>query len=182
MTFKIKINSFKYVIISTLFIFILGSLTHFLYDFTKENTLIALFSPVNESVFEHCKMVLLPTVLWGLGYFNFYKKKDDIIKDKYYTSINISLIVSIVLIPLLFYFYTGAFGVEIIAVDVLILFISVLIGNIISVHFYVRSSKYLSFKLNLIITILIFLLFILGTFYPPEFPIFMDSQTNTYGI
>ena len=51
----------KYVIISTIIISIIGTLSHFLYDISKHNKFIGLFTAVNESTWEHIKIALTPT-------------------------------------------------------------------------------------------------------------------------
>ncbi len=54
------------LICGILFTSVLGSLLHFVYEWTGENPLAALFSPVNESVFEHCKLLFFPALLYTL--------------------------------------------------------------------------------------------------------------------
>ncbi len=45
---------------SILAVFILGSLNHFLYDWTGGSSLAALFCPINESPWEHLKLLFFP--------------------------------------------------------------------------------------------------------------------------
>ena len=48
----------------------LGTLLHFTYEWSGENQLVALFSAVNESTWEHLKLLFFPMILMGvLGYF-----------------------------------------------------------------------------------------------------------------
>lgn len=37
---------------------------HFFYDWTGENTFIGLFAPINESIWEHLKLVFWPLLVW----------------------------------------------------------------------------------------------------------------------
>ena len=46
---------------------VIGTLLHFLYQWTGENCVIAAFSAVNESVWEHLKMLFFPMLLFGIG-------------------------------------------------------------------------------------------------------------------
>ena len=46
-----------------IFTAVLGVLLHFLYDWTNESLVVALFSAVNESTFEHMKLLFFPGVL-----------------------------------------------------------------------------------------------------------------------
>lgn len=55
-------QSFPYMIVTM----ILGTLNHFLYDWSGKNPVIALFTPVNESVWEHMKLLFFPFLLLSL--------------------------------------------------------------------------------------------------------------------
>lgn len=44
----------------------LGALCHFTYEWSGNNFIVGLFTPVNESVWEHLKLVWLPMLLWAL--------------------------------------------------------------------------------------------------------------------
>ena len=73
---------FKLILISIPFLFILGSLLHFAYDLSKQNKIVGTFTPVNESIFEHSKLLLYPLILfWGIGYFFL---KDKVNNDNYF--------------------------------------------------------------------------------------------------
>ena len=50
----------NYQIFSVIFIFILGTLLHFTYDLSNGNQIIATFSSINESVWEHLKLLYFP--------------------------------------------------------------------------------------------------------------------------
>ena len=52
-----------YFIGGILFTAILGTLSHFFYDWTGQGALIGLISPVNESTWEHMKLVFFPLLL-----------------------------------------------------------------------------------------------------------------------
>ena len=49
-----------YTIIGVFFVLAAGSLAHFLYDWTGSNAIAGLFVPVNESVWEHMKLLFFP--------------------------------------------------------------------------------------------------------------------------
>ena len=51
---KIKLKTFE--IVSTIFIIVSGILLHFLYDWSNNNTLVGIFSAINESTREHLKI------------------------------------------------------------------------------------------------------------------------------
>ena len=48
---------------------VLGSLLHFLFDWTKHNKFVAIFSAVNESYWEHIKIAIWPVILVQVALF-----------------------------------------------------------------------------------------------------------------
>ena len=55
---------YHYTIAGILFTAIAGTLLHFAYEYSMENPLVAMFAPVNESTWEHMKLVFLPMNLY----------------------------------------------------------------------------------------------------------------------
>ena len=53
-----------------------GSLFHFLFNLSNQNTLIALFAPINESVWEHLKMLWFPYILTAFFEKQFIKSEN----------------------------------------------------------------------------------------------------------
>lgn len=170
-----------WILVSTSILFIIGSMIHFLYDILWENPLVGLLLPVNESVWEHIKMVLLPVILWWSFYYHFQGKQHQIDKNRWFTAALVALLTSFASIPLLYYFYTGAFGIQLLWVDILILLFALLFGQLLGVHIY-RHCKPINFKYVLIILALIVLLFMIFTYFPPHIPLFQDKTTGCYGI
>ncbi|MFI3325650.1 MAG: DUF6512 family protein [Clostridia bacterium] len=167
----------KYILWGIPVIFIIGSVFHFIYEFTGDNFIIGLIAPVNESVFEHMKMVPVPVLIWWIV--GCVKFKPD--KDIWFSSCLISLILGTILVPLIYYFYTSAFGIEIIIVDILILFIAVLLGQLLALHYFEHGSG-INYKIALGIMVAVIVVFAIFTLFPPKLPIFMDRSTGTYGI
>lgn len=57
----------KYVWIGFFFCLILGSLSHFFYQWSGNTPAVGLFSPVNESAWEHMKLVFFPVLLYAIS-------------------------------------------------------------------------------------------------------------------
>lgn len=53
-------------IIGIIFVSAIGSLSHFLYDWSGQNHLVGLFTPVNESIWEHMKLLFFPMLLYSI--------------------------------------------------------------------------------------------------------------------
>lgn len=58
--------------IGMLFTFILGTLLHFVYGWSNSCVWVAFFAPINESLFEHMKLLLTPYLLWALVEYAYY--------------------------------------------------------------------------------------------------------------
>ena len=59
-------NLRKFTVIGILFVSVAGTLLHFVYDWSGQNPLVGFFAPVNESTWEHMKLLLFPMLLYGL--------------------------------------------------------------------------------------------------------------------
>ena len=59
-----KKTSAIFFAVGALFTLILGTVGHFFYEWSGENKIAGIFFPVNESVWEHMKLTLLPTGIY----------------------------------------------------------------------------------------------------------------------
>ena len=162
-----------------LFIILLGSILHFLFDWSGQWTPVALIAAVNESVWEHLKMVFWPGLIFALMSFPFLRKKTN----HFWEGKVIGLLSMPLIILVLFYAYHLAFKTHNLAYDILIFVLAVMIGQGISYRLMFKSrfprySKPIVIGLLLIATAV----FSLFSFYPPQNPLFQDSRTGNYGI
>lgn len=171
----------KWIIKGIPLLFLAGSIFHFLYELTGNSTLVGLFVPVNESIFEHLKLALIPIIAWWTIYYAVKHKSKNIDPRRWFGGALVSLVVTLLLIPMLYYFYTGAFGIESTFVDILILLIALLAGQLLGLHFY-RHSDGINPVIVYIIFALIIILFMVATVFTPELPLWKDPMTGTYGI
>lgn len=174
-------NPEKFIIKSIPLLFIAGSLFHFLYELSGNSRIVALFAAVNESVWEHLKMIVLPVVLFWCVYYFAKGRKYSIDKNKWFTAALVSLVTALIAMPMLYYFYSEAFGVEVLAVDIIILFLVLMFGQLLGLHFN-KYSKGMRWQIAVFTMILIIIVFMIFTYYPPKIPLFMDSQSGNYGI
>jgi len=168
----------KFILNGIPVLFILGALNHFIFKWSGSSAIIGCFSPVNECVWEHGKLGLIPIILW-FGVYSLFKK--EISKNAWFAAMTASIILEITIIPTLFYLYTGALGIESLFLDILIYLISITVGQIVAIYAYRRCSKFPTF-VTITVSMLIVLMFIMYTFFPPKLPIFCDHNSNTYGI
>jgi len=181
MSYNILSSPKKWILIGIPILFLIGSCMHFLYGFTGDNVIIGSIAPVNESVWEHLKMVVLPVILWWTIYYLAVGERNNIDKNKWFTGALVALLTALITIPLLFYFYTGAFGVESLVIDILLLFLALLFGQLAGLHFY-KFSKGINSIISISILVLLIFIFILFTFYPPQLPLFLQAIIGNYGI
>lgn len=168
---------FIFCVIGFIFVSVLGSLSHFFFEWSGGNRVIGFFFPVNESTWEHLKLAIFPTLL----YFSFgwiYIKRAN-----YIFALFITLILPIILIPSIFYSYTAFTGKSIIYLDILTFFISVLVSWILC--FIILKSKNFGLWLNIVGIIgiaIILICYFTFTYFPPKSFLFKDPVSGEYGI
>jgi hypothetical protein len=170
----------KWLVFCIPIIFLVGGFMHFAYELAGDNVLVGMIAPVNESVFEHVKM-LLPIVLWWSIYYISNGKRYSINRNKWFWACVVSWGCALLTIPIIFYTYRNALGVESVVFDIFILLLAITVGQIIGLHVY-RYGKGVSFEISIMIIVLIIGVFILLTFCPPHIPIFQDANSGEYGI
>ena len=156
-----------------------GTILHFLYDWTGQNIFIAPFSGVNESTWEHMKLLFFPLLLFALIESRFLRKS----VPNFWCVKWLGITVGLICIPVLFYTYNGAFGTSPDFVNIAIFFISAAFVYLLETKLF--QKDFLVCRASVIpITALLFIavLFILFTFITPEIPLFQDPITMLYGI
>ncbi len=169
-----KLSILNFEIIGTIFVFIMGVLLHFTYEWSNKNWLVGVFSPVNESVWEHLKLVFFPMVVIGvLGMFYFRKDYPSYLGAKVK-----GILLVMAFIVVFFYTYSGVIGKNIAFLDIGSFFVGVLIGQ---VYAYKRIKESHT-KLSYIVLLMFMLMFGVFTFVPPHLGIFRDSVGGSYGV
>ncbi len=159
-------------------VLICGTLLHFLYVWT-DSKFVALFSAVNESTWEHMKLVFFPMFVFSVAE-NFLIGKSF----KSFWCIKLqSIILSLVLVPMLFYTLNGVFGTTPGWANIGIFIVSVAVGFLYEFNELEWGCSVKGFsKLSLFVLFVIMLLFFVFTFYAPNIPIFLDPITGSCGI
>jgi len=169
----------KWEIFGAIFIIIAGTLLHFVFDWSGQNPIVGIFSPVNESVWEHLKLGFWPLVLFSAFEFYFLRKA---VKNFFFTKVGEACLI-VLLTTSFFYTYTGILGFNVLPIDIGTFVFSVIIGQIISYKFLIRENqKKPSALLSLITFILLIFAFALFTFDPPKINLFLDPQGFGYGM
>ena len=170
---------FKYEIIGFIFVSIIGTINHFLFELLGNSVIIGLFCPVNESVWEHQKLLFFPFLIWSIAEYFLLERQNNFFPAK-----TVGITCGIIFTIAFYYSYKGISGGESMFFDILSFYVGVGISFLISymiVKNYNKSNNHLS-NISVLILILISAVFIIFTFAPPLIPLFKDPLTSTYGI
>lgn len=164
--------------ISIIIIFSIGSLAHFLYDIIKAPKALGIFVAINESTWEHIKIAVTPTLLWGLIDGFVYGENLN-----YFTAKLASLLILTFFIPFAFYSYTRISKKPILPVDITIFLTAIILAQfafygIINLPAFPHVIVYLS----AVGVFLFFGAYMTLTLLPLKSPIFKDPLTGKYGF
>ncbi len=160
------------------FVSVLGSIFHFLYGWTGNNRFVTLFSSVNESTWEHMKLLFFPALFFAV-FQSFFSKNEF---NSFWCVKLIGTCLGLILIPVFFYTLTGIFGKLPDWLNIIIFFLAVGLGFVYETYLFNKNHKINCQKTCVILFLLIALLFFIFTFAPPKIPLFLDPVTNSYGI
>ena len=159
-------------------IIIVGSLLHFTYDWSNKSLIVALFSPVNESLWEHLKMGY-----WALTFFmaiEYWFIRDY--TNSFFIGKTLGIIGMNLFIVIVFYSYTAIFNKHLFIIDIGSFILGAILCQFISLKAMEKNLNTGIDRIGLILFVLIGAIFILFTFRPPYLPIFKDSSKGIYGI
>lgn len=168
----------RYTIIGILFVAAAGSLSHFLYDWSGQNPVVGLFAPVNESVWEHMKLLFFPMLLYSAIMILKCRRQYPHIASALFFGI----IIGAILIPVFYYAYTSILGTNYLVLDIGIFILSIVIS------FWLACKLTLAHKLEshtLILGLLVcvFLLcFLWFSYHAPDTVIFRDPTKDSNKI
>lgn len=157
-----------------LFTSAVGTLLHFLFELSGQNSIAAVFGAVNESVWEHLKLLFWPVfVLSVVEYFIFFKASQNFILSRF-----LGLIIGMTVIVTVFYTLSGIVGNTLGWFNILLYYIAVLITFITSR--LIRKNGAFEFKYSNVIGLLLFIglavFFGVFSFYTPNLGIFKEPS------
>ena len=169
----------KISIINTITIFLCMFLFHFGYNLFP-NFLTAAFFPVNESLFEHLKLIFISEILVGLVTF-FILKKKKIKTNNYFLGLFLSTIANIILFFLIYLPIYNRFGEGLIYTMIIFLIVLIITQYLFYIIMEQKEKTLLNVLSIIFITITWFILVYL-TFNPPHTKFFFDTKEEKYGI
>lgn len=165
----------KHLLLSIGLMFASGFVLHGLYPaldgVPRLQTLLSPLLPLNESVWEHGKLALTPMIVWWSLSWSNLAKPARISGQTWITASAIALLSSFFVIPLLYYGYTGALGVESVVVDILILLVALTCGQLLAFHL-IQHLPHKAPPIWIPVCVIAFLLgsVLLCTISPPSLP------------
>lgn len=160
-------------------IFFVGTSLHFIFEWTGYWRPAALFAAVNESTWEHFKMGFWPGLVYALVEYPFLKRgTKNFLVAKFMGLFSMPIVTFV-----LFYGYTIPTGQHFLIIDIIIFFLSVMTGQLVSYKILIKREASLRFR-NLAIAglVLMVVAFSLLSYFPPENFLFRHPDSDQYGI
>lgn len=164
----------NYSIGAVIFTSIVGTLWHFFYEWSGNNKVVGLFTPVNESTWEHMKLAFFPMLIYMI--FQAYSLKQEYPHILYAGFL--STIAATIAIPVLFYGYTYLLGKNYTPLDILTFYVSAVIGGIVNYFLAGKCKKTDCQILSVLLMVLFLTAFLLFTYNPPDYPIFTPPSAD----
>lgn len=157
---------------------VLGTLGHFAYDWNGKSLPVGAFCAVNESTWEHMKLLFFPVLLFTAVQLCL-RWESGLLAAR-----AVSTTAGLVAIPALFYTYSGVLGRTVDWVNILIFYVAD--AALFGLDSRLRRSghfraPWLQTAGALWLWLLAFL-FVWWTFRPPHIGLFLDPVTGQYGI
>lgn len=163
---------------SIFFIFFFCFFSHFIYDLFP-SFLTSVFFPVNESIWEHMKMLISSIIIWEIILF-FVFKSYGFIFDNFFIHVLIICVCSVFIFLIIYLPLFMVFGENFI-INIVVLFISIFLSVKIGFNVLERKKYNLEF-LSVVLIIMIYILFGFLTYYPLKNFLFLDPSSGKYGI
>jgi hypothetical protein len=159
---------------------VLGSLLHFLFDWTRHNRIVAIFGAVNESYWEHIKIAIWPVMLVQVVLF--------VSGGHQYPAFIPATAIALYSIPItmvgLVFTYKNFTKRNVLWIDITVFFLTLAIAQLLFVLFFEQLSP----TLATVIVAAVFLgglvaAFLMFTLRPPKEPDpFIDPINQKYGL
>jgi hypothetical protein len=163
-----------YMLGGFIFVLITGTLAHFTYEFSGKNLLVGIFTPINESAWEHMKLIFYPGIL-SVFILKRIMKMDS---NTWITALKFGCILATLFIPLFFCGYIKLLGKDIFFLDiadfVIAAFLIFFCGYVWRNASFTKGHRYFA---NVVIFVL-FICFLMFTINPPDVGIFRED----YGL
>ena len=152
---------------------------HFVWDWTGNFLPTAIFAAVNESVWEHVKILSWSFLLWSVA--EYYILRPD--WKRFVTARTVGLVTVMLLTICFFYVYSGVLGRSVVWVDISSAAVWLLVGELVSIRALNSpyESEYFYFICVALLTLILVML-LCFTVSAPHIGLFRDPITGLYGL
>ena len=157
----------------------LSGVFHFIYDWSGKQTWIGFFCPVNESTWEHLKLLFFPVLIFSAIEYIWIRKESK----NFIAARGTGTVLGMFTIIAVFYTYTGILGNHYLWLDLVTFFIGALVTFLYTNYGMKRYREKTSTTIMAIVVfILFFAAFVIFTYYPPHIGLFRDPISTKFGI
>lgn len=176
---SLKPRLLRWEIFGAIIVCVLAPLFHFLFEWSGENVFVGIFAAVNESVWEHTKIVYFPFLFFAV--FEYFIVKPE--ARRFFVAKAVSMGLILLIMITFFYTYSGMFGTESLAVDIIFTFVLTFFAFFISYRLYISPRL---IELYIVPASVLFaavlLMELLFTAFPPHIPLFQDTGSGLFGF
>lgn len=172
-------NLKKIKLIQIIGVFILSFICHFAYDWFP-NTIFSFIFPVNESIWEHMKIIITAYLLYGIIDY-LLLKKNNYSCNNYLSQLILVPIIGIITYLIIYLPIYNLIGENMIVSIELLLLIYVFMSYLSYLFICEENNKILKI-ISIPLIFIIYGIFIYLTYKPPKNYIFYDTTKNIYGI
>lgn len=150
---------------------ILGTVMHFVYEWSGKNPAAGLIAPVNESTWEHLKLLFFPAVIWMIG--GCLRMRDR--AGQILCACTAGIVVGMLTIVVFFYTYTGILGTNWFPLDITAFVLGVLVAFWLAGkrwRIYIKEKREAQGGIAAVVLAGIALCFFAFTFFPPPIGLF----------
>ncbi len=168
----------RFIVINIFLTFLIGFLVHYIYTWIP--CILTSIFPVNESLYEHMKLIYISPIISSTILYFIFKKKGYIINN-YLFGLIVSTIFNIIIFYLLYLPLYHAYG-SIMIMTLIVYFITICLSNYLYyLIIEVNNSRKLNY-ISLIMLIVIMAILTYFTYNPIKIPFFYDTINHHYGI
>ncbi len=159
--------------------FILSIILHFIYNIMP-NTFISIIAPVNESIWEHMKLIVSSSLIFSVIEYIIYKT-NNIPFNNFSLSYSISTLLGVIIYLFIYIPLNDILGHKI-YIAIILLFLIFILIQIIS--YYIMNKKKIKYSLilSILLIVITYFIFYYLTYYPPKINLFYDYLNKQYGI